>query len=116
MAPFVCNFDLPNDYFKDDSVKMQVEQGTLYYDLIGISNHFGSTGGGHYTAYCKYKDGYLGILRAESGTTSTTRASVSYVAVRTWSPRVLTSYFTRGGSDQFCIIDCISDVKIRAAA
>ena len=26
----------------------------MIYDLIGVSNHFGSTGGGHYTAYCKY--------------------------------------------------------------
>ena len=53
MGPFVCNPDTPNDYFKDDNVKMEIEHASLYYDLIGISNHFGSTGGGHYTAYCK---------------------------------------------------------------
>jgi ubiquitin carboxyl-terminal hydrolase 4/11/15 len=26
------------------------------YDLYAISNHFGSLGGGHYTAYCKHRD------------------------------------------------------------
>jgi ubiquitin C-terminal hydrolase len=31
---------------------MEIE-GPLLYDLVGISNHFGSTGGGHYTAFCK---------------------------------------------------------------
>jgi len=25
----------------------------VYYDLIGVSNHFGSLSGGHYTASCK---------------------------------------------------------------
>ena len=25
---------------------------TLVYDLQGVSNHIGGTGGGHYTAYC----------------------------------------------------------------
>ena len=25
----------------------------LIYDLYGVVNHFGSMGGGHYTAYCK---------------------------------------------------------------
>jgi len=25
----------------------------VYYDLIGVSNHFGSLNGGHYTANCK---------------------------------------------------------------
>jgi ubiquitin carboxyl-terminal hydrolase 4/11 len=53
MSEFVCNPDLPHDYFLDEKVKMEVEKGVLLYDLIGISNHFGSTGGGHYTAYCK---------------------------------------------------------------
>lgn len=27
-------------------------EGPLLYDLFAISNHFGSTGGGHYTAFC----------------------------------------------------------------
>lgn len=26
----------------------------MIYDLFAISNHYGSLGGGHYTAYCKY--------------------------------------------------------------
>lgn len=29
------------------------EDGPLLYDLFAISNHYGSTGGGHYTAFCK---------------------------------------------------------------
>ena len=53
MGSYVCNPDIPNDYFKDENVKMEIEHANIYYDLIGISNHFGSTGGGHYTAYCK---------------------------------------------------------------
>ncbi|MCB0370681.1 MAG: hypothetical protein KDD45_14970 [Bdellovibrionales bacterium] len=32
---------------------MEIEHCQLSYDLIGVGNHFGSTGGGHYTAYCK---------------------------------------------------------------
>jgi ubiquitin carboxyl-terminal hydrolase 4/11/15 len=27
------------------------------YDLFGVSQHFGGTGGGHYTAICKNYDG-----------------------------------------------------------
>ena len=27
------------------------------YDLFAISQHFGSLGGGHYTAICQYEDG-----------------------------------------------------------
>jgi len=26
------------------------------YDLFAVSNHYGSLGGGHYTAYCKHRD------------------------------------------------------------
>lgn len=25
----------------------------IYYDLYGVTNHYGSLHGGHYTAYCK---------------------------------------------------------------
>lgn len=53
LSEYVVNPDLPMDYFKDEAVKMEIEKGPLYYDLIGITNHFGSTGGGHYTAYAK---------------------------------------------------------------
>lgn len=31
----------------------------LLYDLFAISNHFGGTGGGHYTAFCKYINFYV---------------------------------------------------------
>jgi len=27
------------------------------YDLYAVSNHYGSLGGGHYTAFCKQRDG-----------------------------------------------------------
>jgi len=30
--------------------------GKAIYDLIGVSNHYGGMGGGHYTAYCINKD------------------------------------------------------------
>jgi len=26
------------------------------YDLVAVSNHFGSTGGGHYTAFAKHSE------------------------------------------------------------
>jgi len=43
----------------------------MIYDLIGVSNHFGSTGGGHYTAYCKYLSIKLEIPQPTSGMNST---------------------------------------------
>jgi hypothetical protein len=70
MSPFICNPDMPNDYFKDGS-KMEVE-GPVLYDLMAISNHFGSTGGGHYTAYARYFSCKVGTQRAEIGTISMT--------------------------------------------
>ena len=33
--------------------KLANEREPVYYDLIGVSNHFGSLNGGHYTASCK---------------------------------------------------------------
>lgn len=33
--------------------KLANEPEPVYYDLIGVSNHFGSLNGGHYTASCK---------------------------------------------------------------
>lgn len=58
--------DLPNENHeaKDEGSK-------LIYDLIAVSNHMGSTGGGHYTAYCKYINIYLGTLKTTNGTSST---------------------------------------------
>ncbi|KAL1129781.1 hypothetical protein AAG570_012725, partial [Ranatra chinensis] len=32
------------------------EQPPITYDLVGVCNHYGSLGGGHYTAYCKNKE------------------------------------------------------------
>ena len=29
--------------------------GHQVYDLIGVVNHYGGLGGGHYTAYCKHE-------------------------------------------------------------
>jgi len=33
--------------------KLNNEPKPVYYDLIGVSNHFGSLNGGHYTASCR---------------------------------------------------------------
>ena len=32
----------------------QKTQESLIYDAFAVSNHYGGTGGGHYTAYCKH--------------------------------------------------------------
>lgn len=32
----------------------QKTQESLIYDCFAVSNHYGGTGGGHYTAYCKH--------------------------------------------------------------
>ena len=52
LTEHVANPDLPEEYFKSET-SMEIEGSRVIYDLIAISNHFGSTGGGHYTAYCK---------------------------------------------------------------
>lgn len=72
LTDHVANPDLPAEYFNPHT--MEIEGKRVIYDLIGISNHFGSTGGGHYTAYCKYPSFYPGTQPAEIGTTSTTAA------------------------------------------
>ena len=51
-----------NDAFVDFPIKgldvrpyvtsLKDAKDPVYYDLIGVSNHFGSLGGGHYTAAC----------------------------------------------------------------
>jgi len=53
LTQHLSNPDLPEDYFKEPDSQMKDENAKVLYDLIAISNHFGSTGGGHYTAYCK---------------------------------------------------------------
>ena len=51
ISEYVLNHNLPEDYFKGENEE-NTQKGSLVYDLIGITNHFGGTGGGHYTAYC----------------------------------------------------------------
>ena len=41
MAPYVCS-------------ESQKAQESLIYDCFAVSNHFGGTGGGHYTAFSKH--------------------------------------------------------------
>jgi ubiquitin carboxyl-terminal hydrolase 4/11/15 len=33
-------------------ISLKDEPNPVYYDLYGVSNHYGSLGGGHYTATC----------------------------------------------------------------
>lgn len=33
-------------------ISLKDEPNPVYYDLYGVSNHYGSLGGGHYTASC----------------------------------------------------------------
>ena len=51
ISEYVMNTDLPEEYFVE---KMDVEgKNSVHYDLFGVVNHFGGTGGGHYTAYAQ---------------------------------------------------------------
>lgn len=52
ISQYVLNHNLPEDYFNGEN-ESTTKKGSLIYDLIGITNHFGGTGGGHYTAYCE---------------------------------------------------------------
>ena len=49
MTKFLIDPELPHKFNGKDSPSEKV-----IYDLISVCNHMGSTGGGHYTAYCKY--------------------------------------------------------------
>ena len=51
ISNFVINPELPEEYFTEKMVAE--EKNPVFYDLVGITNHFGGTGGGHYTAYAK---------------------------------------------------------------
>ncbi len=51
ISEYVTNHNLPEAYFKGET-EQSTKKESLVYDLIGITNHFGGTGGGHYTAYC----------------------------------------------------------------
>lgn len=86
---------------------MKDESGKVLYDLIGISNHFGSTGGGHYTAYCKYDQIYLGIRPAVTGTISMTAALVNS-EVRMMSYQIVHIFCSIAVGDSVpCIIQLI---------
>ena len=43
--------DKSNGLFKEDTY---VEPSKVLYDCYAISNHSGTLGGGHYTAYCRH--------------------------------------------------------------
>jgi ubiquitin carboxyl-terminal hydrolase 4/11/15 len=49
--------DFPHDLDLTGKVKSCDSNTPLVYELYAISNHFGGLGGGHYTAYCKHRDG-----------------------------------------------------------
>lgn len=51
MSEFVINKNLPTHELSQE--EHESVDGPLLYDLFAISNHFGNTGGGHYTAFCK---------------------------------------------------------------
>lgn len=53
MSPYVIHSELPSGHIEEADHKIMDSEGPLLYDLFAISNHFGGTGGGHYTAYCK---------------------------------------------------------------
>jgi ubiquitin C-terminal hydrolase len=52
LSKYVINPELPEALDSSSEMKDENENKAIY-DLIGVSNHMGSTGGGHYTAYCK---------------------------------------------------------------
>ena len=47
------DFPIEGLNLKDYVPESACETGKPVYDLYGIVNHYGSTGGGHYTAFCK---------------------------------------------------------------
>ncbi|OQR77187.1 ubiquitin carboxyl-terminal hydrolase 4-like [Tropilaelaps mercedesae] len=47
--------DFPITGLKMDSVVLNPRHKSATYDLIGVANHYGGMGGGHYTAYAKNK-------------------------------------------------------------
>lgn len=75
----------------------------MIYDLIGVSNHFGSTGGGHYTAYCKYLYYYLEILQPSSGISLTIILFRKSKIKKILSQKQAMSYFIEGDSDVYII-------------
>lgn len=65
------------------------EGKNIYYDLYGISNHYGSLNGGHYTAFCfsPYHKKWLefddtDVSRADPGKIVTKAAYVLFYKLR----------------------------------
>lgn len=58
MSSFIIHSELPSGHLDDETNVENMDtghvEGPVLYDLFAISNHFGGTGGGHYTAYCKH--------------------------------------------------------------
>ncbi len=75
----------------------------MIYDLIGVSNHFGSTGGGHYTAYCKYLYIHVEILQPSSGINLTIILFKRSKIKKILSQKQAMSYFIEGDSDVYSI-------------
>ena len=61
------NFPLEMDM---SEYSLSKSQGSLQYELYGVSNHFGGLGGGHYTAYAKHKDNSKWYYFDDSSVTS----------------------------------------------
>ncbi len=55
LTDHVIHPDTPEEYFKGKKEKsdIQEEKKKILYDLYAVSNHYGSMGFGHYTAYVK---------------------------------------------------------------
>jgi ubiquitin C-terminal hydrolase len=55
MTDFVIKNESPNDFlYKDKFFLGKVDQKEkILYDLVGVSNHYGSMALGHYTSFCK---------------------------------------------------------------
>ena len=58
LSKYVLNYDLPELYSNDSNgvttrSKSKQKNKPLLYDLYAVSNHMGSMGFGHYTAYVR---------------------------------------------------------------
>ena len=60
LTNYVLHPDTPEEYFKgkkeepmDIEEKKEESEKKILYDLYAVSNHYGSMGFGHYTAYVK---------------------------------------------------------------
>ena len=56
LSDFVLNSNLPSSYLQGED---NLNKGKVIYELYSVSNHIGSMGFGHYTAYCKYGNQWM---------------------------------------------------------